>query len=190
MGSAAAMTPGDGQDDGQLSDSRPQALRPLAVEPSIAPGSTLARIYQSLADFTELTRLVRAAVDEQLGKYLQVTGWKDGELRVHLERPALATRWRFQEPGVRQALLRHPSLKTLRHIRLVTTHLGSQREPTATSRPSTLRAAPVDVLREMAASESHPALRAALLRLYGAASAAKAGASPVPLDHDNHRGQH
>lgn len=171
------MTPGNGQNDGQLSDSRPQALRPLATEPSIAPGSALARIYQSLADFTELTRLVRAAVDEQLGQHLQVTGWKDGELRVHLGRPALATRWRFQEPGVRQALLRHPSLKALRHIRLVTTHLGSQTEPASTGKPSALRSAPVDVLQDMAASESHPALRAALLRLCVAVSAAQKGST-------------
>jgi hypothetical protein len=167
------MTPEDSIEDGRDTESRPRVLRTLAAETSIATGNALARIYQSLADFDELTRLLRKAVDEQLGRHIQVTGWQQGELRVHLDRPALATRWRFQEPAARQALSRHPSLRALRHIRLVTTHLGGPSGTAAPPLPSRLGNAPADSFRELAEDEAHPALRAALLRLSDAVRQAK-----------------
>lgn len=159
------MTPEDSIEDIPMTGSRPQVLRTLAAEPSIADGSVLARIYQSLADYDELTRLLRQSVDAQLGRHLHVTGWRDGELRVHLDRPALATRWRFQEPAARQALGRHPALRGLRLVRLVTTHLGGAATPPRAAGRSRLAGAPADSVRDMAEGEAHPGLRAALLRL-------------------------
>lgn len=147
--------------------------RPLAAEPSIAAGSVLGRIYQSLADFTVLTRRLRGAVDEGLAPHLVVTGWQDGVLRVVLERPALATRWRFQEPGVRRALARDPRLAGLREIRLVTTALRIPSPVADRQDMASLRAAPVDALRDLASQETHAALRDALLRLGDAAEKAR-----------------
>lgn len=144
------------------------------AETTTASSEPLGRIFRSLADFTVLTRHLRVAVDAGLARHLAVTGWQDGVLRVHLGQPALATRWRFQEPGVRRTLSRHACFAGLREIRLslTTLHLPGERPRPAGPSPS-LVAAPADALLAMAATESHPALRRALEGLGHAAEQAR-----------------
>lgn len=148
-----------------------------AVETSTAEGITLGRIYQALSQFTVLTNHLRALVDERMARHLSVTGWQNGVLRVHLGQPAFATRWRFQEPAVRRAMIQRAGLTDLREIRLVMTNLHRPRTDNISRTPSqTLLVAPAEALLEMAASEEHPALRAALQSLGEAAALAQARA--------------
>lgn len=137
----------------------------------------LGQIYQSATRFTVLTDLVRESVDGRMAPWLTVTGWADGILRVTLTRPALATRWRFQEPAVRRRLVREPVLAGLREIRLVMA--GPVARPPPRQAPSRLGDAPVGVIEEMAARETHPGLRRALLEL---AEAARRARSPRDAD--------
>lgn len=134
-------------------------------------GGTLARIYQSLAEFTALTDHLRQVVDRRLGAHLWVTGWQDGVLRVRLDQPALATRWRFQEPMVRRQLARLPALKGLAEIRLVMT--GVDGRPAPARQASHLDRVPVAALQELVASETHERLRRALADLVAAAEQAR-----------------
>lgn len=142
---------------------------PTGPEASTGATGPLARIFRSLAEFTVLTDLLRKSVDARLGARLEVTGWSDGVLRVRLTQPALATRWRFQEPSVLRQLARHPELRGLREIRLV---IGTAERPAETptaNRPRRALQAPVEALRAMAASEPHEKLRRALEALAAAA---------------------
>lgn len=136
------------------------------------PEGSLARIYQSLTLFSQLTDKVRSLVDQRLAMHLTVTGW-DGEiLRIALDQPALATRWRFQEPTLMRLLTRTgDEMTTLRQIRLV---VLSPRAALASRRaPSRLDQAPTTALRDLAATETHGALRNALDRLAEAAENAR-----------------
>ena len=144
------------------------ALSRVAVgyEASARPGSMLARLYRSLAEFTVLTDHVRSAVDERLAAQVEVTGWSDGVLRIRLATPALATRWRFQEPAVLRHLSRIPAYRGLRSIRLVTASAPSMDK--SSNKPRRV-AAPAGVLRAMAAAEPHDGLRRALEALAAAA---------------------
>ncbi len=150
-------------------------------EANTAASGVLARIYQSLAEFTVLTGLLRKTVDARLGERLEVTGWSDGILRVRLDQPALATRWRFQEPVVLRQLKRQPQFRDLREIRLVLIQAPSP--PPATPHPlsRTLQAS-APALRALADSEDHGPLRRALLELAAAAEASNttAGQSTAP----------
>lgn len=142
---------------------------PTGPEASTGATGPLARIFRSLAEFTLLTDLLRKSVDARLGSQLEVTGWSEGVLRVRLAQPALATRWRFQEPSVLRQLSRYPEFRGLREIRLVTgpgEWAASQAEAT---RPRQALQAPVEALRAMAANEPHARLRHALEALAAAA---------------------
>lgn len=157
---------------GQSGSRANNAIRSIPGEVSTRGGGVLARIQQSLIEFTTLTAEVRAGVDERLAGHLTVTGWSHGVLRITLDQPALATRWRFQEPALRRRLARHNLLKGLEEIRLVP--LPPPLPPARHTRPSRLHEAPADALRELAESETHPALRAALDKLADAARKARA----------------
>lgn len=148
-------------------------FRALEREASTRPGGTLAGIYQSLAQFTVLTDHVRSSVDERLAPHLTVTGWSQGQLRVHCDQPALTTRWRFLEPGIRRRLTALPDLQGLREIRLVS-RARPLREATTAAR-STLGNAPADALRDLARDEAHDRLRKALEKLASEAEAARRG---------------
>jgi hypothetical protein len=124
-----------------------------------------------LAEFTVLTEAVRAAVDPRLAPHLQVTGWQDGVLRLALDQPALATRWRFQEPAVRRQLARLPACRGLREIRLALVTRGGRAG--RRRQPSTLGQAPLAAIADLAATETHPALRRALEDLLAAAQRAR-----------------
>lgn len=136
----------------------------------------LGQIYQSATRFTVLTDLVRESVDGRMAPWLTVTGWADGTLRITLSRPALATRWRFQEPAVRRRLAREPAMRGLREVRLVLA--GPAARPPERRAPSRLRDAPVGVIEEMASRETHPGLRRALLELAEAARQARSPQDP------------
>ncbi len=142
-------------------------------EATTQAGDTLARIYQSLAEFTVLTDCLRRRVDKRLAAHLTVTGWANGVLRVHLDQPTLATRWRFQEPAARRQLSQLPILFNLQEIRLVITGIAAQRTTPVRTAPSRLPTAPVQALQELAATESHTNLRQALMALADAAQQAK-----------------
>lgn len=138
----------------------------------------LGRICQSLAEFTILTDHLRQAVDERLGARLSVTGWQEGILRVHLDQPALATRWRFQEPAVRRALLRVPALAGLKEIRLTIAAIHRRPLPARPVAPSRLDAVPTEAISELASTEPHERLRQALTTLAEAAAKARKEGSP------------
>lgn len=142
-------------------------------KPTTRVGGTLARIYQSLSEFTVLTDHLRRAVDERLGAHLEVTGWQDGILRVRLDQPALATRWRFQEPAVRRNLARVPALRELRDIRLVLEGVRGRPAPARAGEGSRLGNVPVEALRDLAGSEPHEKLRRALALLADEAERAR-----------------
>ncbi|MFP5384121.1 MAG: DciA family protein [Gammaproteobacteria bacterium] len=135
---------------------------------------SLARIYQSLTLFSQLTDKVRSLVDQRLAAHLTVTGWDGETLRIALDQPALATRWRFQEPALLRLLARDgDDMANLRRIRLV---ILSPRAALASRRsPSRLDQAPTTALRDLAATETHGALRQALDRLAKAAENARRG---------------
>lgn len=143
------------------------------TEATTRAGDTLARIYQSLAEFTVLTDCLRREVDQRLAAHLTVTGWANGILRVHLDQPTLATRWRFQEPTARRRLSQLSALRNLREIRLVITGIAARRTAPVRTAPSRLSMVPVQALQELAATESHAHLRQALLALAAAAQRAK-----------------
>lgn len=136
------------------------------TEASTGPAAVLVRIYQSLAEFTILTGLLRKTVDARLAARLEVTGWSGGVLRVRLSQPALATRWRFQEPAVLRQLARLPEFRGLREIRLV---FGTAGEATEKARPRRPLRLPVAALQALAADESNARLRQALEALAAAA---------------------
>ena len=140
-------------------------------------GGVLGRIYQSLAEFTVLTDHLRHVVDERLGARLSVTGWQDGILRVRLDQPALATRWRFQEPAVRRALTRIPALAGLKEIRVTLATTSGRSMPATVRTNSRLDRAPVEALQELAGTETHERLRKALKALADAAAMARKGSS-------------
>lgn len=155
----------------------PTHLNPDAEYQASTPtGGPLARLYQSLAEFTELTDCLRQRVDKRLATHLTVTGWSNGILRVRLDQPALATRWRFQEPALRRQLTALPKLRALQDIRLVITP-ASSRPASMRTAPSRLTSAPASALDELAKTESHELLRKALRALANAALAAHNNAS-------------
>lgn len=135
---------------------------------------SLARVYQSLTLFSQLTDKVRPLVDQRLAAHLTVTGWDGETLRIALDQPALATRWRFQEPAFMRLLAGSGGdMANLRQIRLV---ILSPRAALASRRsPSRLDQAPTTALRDLAATEPHGALRQALDRLAEAAESAQRG---------------
>ncbi len=150
----------------------------LPAQATTQASTVLGRICQSLAEFTILTDHLRQAVDERLGARLSVTGWQEGILRVHLDQPALATRWRFQEPAVRRALLRVPALAGLKEIRLTIAAINRLAPPASPPAPSRLDAVPAEAIDELASTESHERLRQALTTLAEAAAKARQGGNP------------
>lgn len=169
----------------ESSGPRPAVEGPISAgggsksEATTRAGGVLGRIYQSLAEFTVLTDHLRQVVDERLGARLSVTGWQDGVLRIRLDQPALATRWRFQEPAVRRALARLPVFAGLKEIRVALAAANGRSMPTA-ARPaasSKLDRAPVEAFRELADNETHERLRKALTALAEAAAQARKGVS-------------
>jgi len=146
---------------------------PTGPEASTGASGPLARIFRSLAEFTVLTDLLRKSVDARLGAQLEVTGWADGVLRIRLAQPALATRWRFQEPSVLRQLARRPEFRGLREIRLVMAAGERAADPAPPPRPRRALQAPVEALRAMAADEPHEKLRRALEALAAAAEEAR-----------------
>lgn len=132
-------------------------------------GGALARISQSLTELAKLTDLLRSLVDGRMAPRLTVTGWHKGVLRVTLDEPGLATRWRFQEPALRRRLAR--DLPGLQEIRLVP--VAPVRPASRATAPSRLDRAPLRALEELAGTETHERLRAALARLAEAAARAR-----------------
>lgn len=153
--------------------SRLPLFRALEREATTGPTGALPRLYESLARFTVLTDHVRSSVDERLAPHLLVTGWSGGVLRVYCDQPALATRWRFLEPGIRRRLASVPALAGLREIRLASRARPLREQPEVA--PSTLAQAPAEALHELARSEAHARLRQALERLASDAERARRG---------------
>lgn len=136
---------------------------------------SLARIYQSLTLFSKLTDKIRQRVDQRLAAHLTVTGWDGATLRVTLDQPALATRWRFQEPALMRHLTTNEAgdLAGLREIRLVISAPGTRGAPRRS--PSRLDQVPSAAVRGLAATETHEEFRRALVRLAEAAEKARKG---------------
>lgn len=143
------------------------------AETSTTLSDPLDHLCKTLSGFTFLTDRLRAAAEPALAPHLTVTGWQDGILRVRLDEPALATRWRFAAPALGRALARMAAFEGLREIRLslgrVELGAASRRRPG----PDTLVHAPVDALDALAESARVPALQQALQRLAEAARRAR-----------------
>lgn len=147
---------------------------PGAAEVSTTTAPALARILDSLTQFSVLTRILRASLSPGIAPHVTVSGWKGGILRVTLDRPALATHWRFEAPALKARLAKAPQLTGLQDVRLVLmTETVRIRPPRRSSRPPALEAAPPDALALLANGETHPLLKEALKRLAEAAAKAR-----------------
>lgn len=167
------MSNGNGPQHPAKSGAREDVARSMgSPQANTRVGGSLARIYQSLTLFSQLTDKVRSLVDQRLAAHLTVTGWDGETLRIALDQPALATRWRFQEPALMRLLAGSgDDMASLRRIRLVV--LSPQAALASRRSPSRLDQAPTNSLRELAATETHKPLRQALDRLVEAAEEAR-----------------
>lgn len=155
----------------------PVSGTPGAAEVSTTTAPALARILDSLTQFSVLTRILRGSLPPGIAPHVTVSGWKGGILRVTLDRPAMAMHWRFEAPALKARLAKVPELAGLQDIRLVLmTGTAPVRPPRPgrPSRPPALETAPPDALALLANGESHPLLKEALRRLAEAAARARA----------------